>query len=78
MRSVWEDGEQLRLRQVWMSGELAEYKGFPGLSPVAMARQETEHFSEGRRKDSVQYGVSSLEELKPERDPGAVAGPLEH
>lgn len=57
---------RLERRQVWVSGELAGYTGFPGLSTVVMVRQETEHLSEGRHTGSVQYGVSSLAGLKPE------------
>ena len=63
---------RLERRQVWVSGELAGYTGFPGLSPVAMVRQDTEHLPEGRHIYSVQYGVSSLEQLDPEH----VLGPL--
>ena len=57
---------RLERRQVWVSGELAGYTGFPGLSSVVIIRQETEHLSEGRHIESVQYRVSSLAGLKPE------------
>ena len=57
-----------------MSGELAGYTGFLGLSLVVMVRQETEHLSEGRHTHSVQYGVSSLGELKPEQALGFLQG----
>ena len=65
---------RLQRRQVWVSGELAGYTGFPGLSSVVMLRQETEHLSESRRTESVQYGVSSLAELKPEWALGLLRG----
>lgn len=57
---------RLERRRVWVSGELAGYTGFPGRSPVVMIRQETGHLSEGWHTGSVQYGVSSPAELKPE------------
>ena len=65
---------RLERRQVWVSGELAGYTGFPGLSSVVMVRQETEHLKEGRHTHSVQYGVSSLGELKPEQALGLLRG----
>ena len=65
---------RLERRRVWVSGELAGYTGFPGLAPVVMARQETDHLSEGRHTESVQYGVSSLAGLKPEWALGLLRG----
>ncbi len=65
---------RLERRRVWVSGELAGYTGFPGLSTVVMVRQETEHLAEGRRTESVQYGVSSLTELEPEWALGLLRG----
>ena len=58
---------RLERRRVWVSGELAGYTDFPGLATVVMVRQETEHLSEGRRTESVQYGVSSLVGLEPDQ-----------
>ena len=65
---------RLERRQVWVSGDLAGYADFPGLSSVVMVRQETEHLAEGRRTESVQYGVSSLAELKAEQALGLLRG----
>ena len=65
---------RLERRRVWVSGELTGYTGFPGLASVVMVRQETDHLSEGRHTESVQYGVSSLAELKPEWALGLLRG----
>ena len=65
---------RLERRQVWVSGELAGYTDFPGLSSVVMVRQETEHLAEGRRTESAQYGVSSFAELKAEQALGLLRG----
>ena len=65
---------RLERRQVWVSGELIGYTDFPGLSSVVMVRQETEHLSEGQLTESVQYGVSSLAELKAEQALGLLRG----
>ena len=54
-------------RQVWVSEELAGYADFPGLSSVIMTRQVVRDNLTGREMDSVQYGVSSLSPMVPER-----------
>ena len=54
-------------REVWVSEELAGYADFPGLTSVIMARQAVRDNRTGRERDRVQYGVSSLTQLSPER-----------
>ena len=67
LTAVGKGHDRLELRRVWVSGELAGYTGILGLVSVVMVCQETEHLSQGRRTESVQYGVSSLAELKAEK-----------
>ena len=50
-----------------MSEELATYADFPGLRSVIMARQVERDNRTGRERGSVQYGVSSLSDLAPDR-----------
>ena len=50
-----------------MSDELAGYTGFPCLASVIMTRQMVRDNASGRESASVQYGVSSLSALAPER-----------
>lgn len=54
-------------REVWVSEELATYADFPGLTSVIMARQVVRDNRTGRERDHVQYGVSSLSDLAPDR-----------
>ena len=65
---------RLERRRVWVSGEMAGDTGFPGLSPLVMVHQDTEHLPGGRHIHSVQYGVSSLGELEPEQALGLFWG----
>lgn len=50
-----------------MSEELADYADFPGLTSVIIARQVVLDNQTDRERDSVQYGVSSLSDLTPDR-----------
>ena len=54
-------------REVWVSEELATYADFPGLSSVIRVHQVVRDHPTGRERDSVQYGVSSLSDLAPDR-----------
>lgn len=50
-----------------MSEELATYTGFPGLASVIRVYQVVRNNLTGQERDSVQYGVSSLSDLAPDR-----------
>ena len=54
-------------REVWVSEELATYADFPGLASVIKVHQVVRDNRTGRERDSVQYGVSSLSNLAPDR-----------
>ena len=54
-------------REVWVSEELATYADFPGLTSVIRVHQVVREHPTGRERDSVQYGVSSLSDLAPDR-----------
>lgn len=54
-------------REVWVSEELATYTDFPGLTSVIRVHQVVRNNLTGRERDSVQYGVSSLSNLAPDR-----------
>ena len=50
-----------------MSEELADHADFPGLTSVVKVHQVVRDNRTGRERDSVQYGVSSLWDLAPDR-----------
>lgn len=54
-------------REVWVSEELGTYTDFPGLTSVIKVHQVVRENLTDRERDSVQYGVSSLSNLAPER-----------
>ena len=54
-------------REVWVSEELATYANFPGLTSVIRVHQLVRDNRSGRERRSVQYGVSSLSDLAPDR-----------
>ena len=54
-------------REVWVWEELAAYADFPGLTSVVKVHQVVRDNRTGRERDSVQYGVSSLSDLAPDR-----------
>lgn len=54
-------------REVWVSEELATYTGFPGLASVIRVHQVVRNNLTSRERNSVQYGVSSLSDLAPDR-----------
>lgn len=54
-------------REVGVSDELATYTDFPGLTSVTKVHQVARENLIGRERDSVQYGVSSLSDLAPDR-----------
>ena len=54
-------------REVWVSEELATYTDFPGLTSVIRVHQVARENLTGRERNSVQYGVSSLSNLAPDR-----------
>ena len=54
-------------RAVWVSEELATYADFPGLTSVIRVHQVVRDDRSGRERDSVQYGMSSLSDLAPDR-----------
>ncbi len=57
-----------------MSEELADHGDFPGLTSVIMARQVVRDNWTGRERGSVQYGVSSLSDLAPDRSLALLRG----
>ena len=59
-------GRQER-RQVWVLKGLADHADFPGLSSMIMARQAVRKGALDQERDGVQYGVSNLTQLSPER-----------
>ena len=54
-------------REVWVSEELATYTDLPGLTSVIRVHQVARENLTSRERDSVQYGVSSLSNLAPDR-----------
>ena len=59
-REVW-------VREAWVSEELATYADFPGLTSVIRVHQVVHDNRSGPERGSVQYGVSSLADLAPDR-----------